>query len=96
MLPSDNDLTRRLAERGVEIFFTQVFRDNFFHADIKKIDKKLIVKRISMSIIRSVTMVPNEPAIGILSDRFNINERVNSPALGIVMFTRYPIIKEWY
>ncbi|WP_419307596.1 ubiquinone biosynthesis regulatory protein kinase UbiB [Chromohalobacter israelensis] len=25
---------RRLAERGVEIFFTQVFRDNFFHADM--------------------------------------------------------------
>ena len=23
-----------LAERGVEIFFTQVFRDNFFHADM--------------------------------------------------------------
>ncbi len=25
---------RVLAERGVEIFFTQVFRDNFFHADM--------------------------------------------------------------
>lgn len=25
---------RRLAEKGVEIFFTQVFRDNFFHADM--------------------------------------------------------------
>ncbi|MCG8434187.1 MAG: AarF/UbiB family protein, partial [Gammaproteobacteria bacterium] len=25
---------RRLAERGVEIFFTQVFKDNFFHADM--------------------------------------------------------------
>jgi ubiquinone biosynthesis protein len=25
---------RRLAENGVEIFFTQVFRDNFFHADM--------------------------------------------------------------
>ncbi|MFZ5757335.1 MAG: AarF/UbiB family protein [Pseudomonadota bacterium] len=25
---------RQLAERGVEIFFTQVFRDNFFHADM--------------------------------------------------------------
>ena len=25
---------RRLAESGVEIFFTQVFRDNFFHADM--------------------------------------------------------------
>lgn len=24
----------RLAERGVEVFFTQVFRDNFFHADM--------------------------------------------------------------
>ena len=23
-----------LAERGVEIFFTQVFRDSFFHADM--------------------------------------------------------------
>jgi len=29
----DTDL-RKLAERGVEIFFTQVFRDNFFHADM--------------------------------------------------------------
>ncbi|WP_209288079.1 ubiquinone biosynthesis regulatory protein kinase UbiB [Marinobacterium alkalitolerans] len=25
---------KRLAERGVEIFFTQVFRDSFFHADM--------------------------------------------------------------
>ncbi len=25
---------RRLAEKGVEIFFTQVFRDSFFHADM--------------------------------------------------------------
>lgn len=25
---------RKLAERGVEVFFTQVFRDNFFHADM--------------------------------------------------------------
>ncbi len=25
---------RRLGERGVEIFFTQLFRDNFFHADM--------------------------------------------------------------
>jgi ubiquinone biosynthesis protein len=25
---------RRLGEQGVEIFFTQVFRDNFFHADM--------------------------------------------------------------
>ncbi|HEY5789141.1 MAG TPA: ubiquinone biosynthesis regulatory protein kinase UbiB [Gammaproteobacteria bacterium] len=25
---------RRVAERGVEIFFTQVFRDSFFHADM--------------------------------------------------------------
>ena len=25
---------RRLSEHGVEIFFTQVFRDNFFHADM--------------------------------------------------------------
>jgi ubiquinone biosynthesis protein len=25
---------RRLAENGVEIFFTQVFRHNFFHADM--------------------------------------------------------------
>jgi ubiquinone biosynthesis protein len=24
----------RLAANGVEIFFTQVFRDNFFHADM--------------------------------------------------------------
>jgi len=25
---------KKLAEMGVEIFFTQVFRDNFFHADM--------------------------------------------------------------
>ena len=25
---------KTLGERGVEIFFTQVFRDNFFHADM--------------------------------------------------------------
>jgi ubiquinone biosynthesis protein len=25
---------KKLAERGIEIFFTQVFRDNFFHADL--------------------------------------------------------------
>jgi ubiquinone biosynthesis protein len=25
---------KRLAERGVEVFFTQVFRDSFFHADM--------------------------------------------------------------
>jgi ubiquinone biosynthesis protein len=25
---------KQLAERGVEIFFTQVFRDSFFHADM--------------------------------------------------------------
>lgn len=25
---------QKLAERGVEVFFTQVFRDNFFHADM--------------------------------------------------------------
>ncbi|GAA4893203.1 ubiquinone biosynthesis regulatory protein kinase UbiB [Ferrimonas pelagia] len=25
---------KKLAERGVEVFFTQVFRDNFFHADM--------------------------------------------------------------
>ncbi|HRE30973.1 MAG TPA: AarF/UbiB family protein, partial [Candidatus Berkiella sp.] len=25
---------KKLAERGVEIFFTQVFRDCFFHADM--------------------------------------------------------------
>jgi ubiquinone biosynthesis protein len=29
----DTDM-KLLAERGVEIFFTQVFRDNFFHADM--------------------------------------------------------------
>ena len=27
-------ISRRLAENGVEIFFTQVFRHNFFHADM--------------------------------------------------------------
>jgi len=26
--------TQKLAERGIEIFFTQVFRDSFFHADL--------------------------------------------------------------
>src|SRR5690606_27080485 len=25
---------KKLAERGVELFFTQVFRDSFFHADM--------------------------------------------------------------
>lgn len=25
---------KKLAERGIEIFFTQIFRDNFFHADL--------------------------------------------------------------
>jgi ubiquinone biosynthesis protein len=30
---ADADI-RKLAENGVEIFFTQVFRDNFFHADM--------------------------------------------------------------
>ncbi|MGM0537353.1 MAG: ubiquinone biosynthesis regulatory protein kinase UbiB [Pseudomonadota bacterium] len=33
LLAQGTDL-KRLAERGVEIFFTQVFRDNFFHADM--------------------------------------------------------------
>ncbi|MGC3872746.1 ubiquinone biosynthesis regulatory protein kinase UbiB [Halomonas sp. GXIMD04776] len=33
-LAEQNVDLRRLAERGVEIFFTQVFRDNFFHADM--------------------------------------------------------------
>lgn len=33
LLAHDVDM-RRLAERGVEIFFTQVFRDSFFHADM--------------------------------------------------------------
>jgi len=33
MIQAGVDL-RLLAERGVEIFFTQVFRDNFFHADM--------------------------------------------------------------
>ncbi len=26
---------KRLAEKGVEVFFTQVFKDNFFHADMR-------------------------------------------------------------
>lgn len=34
VLKAQNTDMRRLAERGVEIFFTQVFRDNFFHADM--------------------------------------------------------------
>ncbi|GEN25712.1 putative protein kinase UbiB [Halomonas cupida] len=33
-LKAQNTDLKRLAERGVEIFFTQVFRDNFFHADM--------------------------------------------------------------
>lgn len=33
-LEAQNTNMRLLAERGVEIFFTQVFRDNFFHADM--------------------------------------------------------------
>ncbi|WP_227369034.1 ubiquinone biosynthesis regulatory protein kinase UbiB [Halomonas sp. M20] len=33
-LEEQNFDLRKLAERGVEIFFTQVFRDNFFHADM--------------------------------------------------------------
>lgn len=33
-LSAQNTNMQLLAERGVEIFFTQVFRDNFFHADM--------------------------------------------------------------
>ena len=33
-LQAQNTNLRKLAERGVEIFFTQVFRDSFFHADM--------------------------------------------------------------
>ncbi len=33
-LKANNVNMKRLAEKGVEIFFTQVFRDNFFHADM--------------------------------------------------------------
>ncbi len=33
-LKANNTNLKVLAERGVEIFFTQVFRDNFFHADM--------------------------------------------------------------
>ncbi len=33
-LKAENADFKILAERGVEIFFTQVFRDNFFHADM--------------------------------------------------------------
>ncbi len=33
-LKEENANFKLLAERGVEIFFTQVFRDNFFHADM--------------------------------------------------------------
>ncbi len=33
-LKSQGTDMKKLAERGVEIFFTQVFRDNFFHADM--------------------------------------------------------------
>ena len=34
LLKEKNADFKLLAERGVEIFFTQVFRDNFFHADM--------------------------------------------------------------
>lgn len=33
-LIAQNTNMKRLAERGVEVFFTQVFRDSFFHADM--------------------------------------------------------------
>ncbi len=33
-LNAQNTDMKKLAERGVEIFFTQVFRDSFFHADM--------------------------------------------------------------
>ena len=33
-LKAQNVDLKQLSERGVEIFFTQVFRDNFFHADM--------------------------------------------------------------
>ncbi|WP_289029528.1 ubiquinone biosynthesis regulatory protein kinase UbiB [uncultured Paraglaciecola sp.] len=33
-LRARNTNMKRLAERGVEVFFTQVFRDSFFHADM--------------------------------------------------------------
>jgi ubiquinone biosynthesis protein len=33
-LTAQNTNMKRLAEKGVEIFFTQVFRDSFFHADM--------------------------------------------------------------
>lgn len=33
-LKKHNVNLKRLAERGIEIFFTQVFRDSFFHADM--------------------------------------------------------------
>ncbi|MFZ2288287.1 MAG: ubiquinone biosynthesis regulatory protein kinase UbiB [Halopseudomonas yangmingensis] len=33
-LAAQNTDLKKLAERGVEIFFTQVFRDSFFHADM--------------------------------------------------------------
>ncbi|WP_293747083.1 ubiquinone biosynthesis regulatory protein kinase UbiB [uncultured Paraglaciecola sp.] len=33
-LVTRNTNMKRLAERGVEVFFTQVFRDSFFHADM--------------------------------------------------------------
>ena len=33
-LKAQNTNMALLAERGVEVFFTQVFRDSFFHADM--------------------------------------------------------------
>jgi ubiquinone biosynthesis protein len=55
---------RWLAEYGVEIFFTQVFRDNFFHADMHpgnifvvpaEADKPATVKVIDFGIMCSLT-----------------------------------------
>ena len=34
VLEARNTNMKKLAERGVEVFFTQVFRDSFFHADM--------------------------------------------------------------
>ena len=53
-----------LAEYGVEIFFTQVFRDNFFHADMHpgnifvykpNKDTKTVVKVVDFGIMSSLT-----------------------------------------
>ena len=43
-LLAQNTNMQLLAERGVEVFFTQVFRDSFFHADMHRVISSCLVK----------------------------------------------------